>query len=168
MNTLPIRLILAGLFAGLLGLAAAWATDPLPGIDIKLGQNPGGIIAMASSDDRGQLTFYDLPPGTYTVSIADPSKLKGPARLSIVVAGKPPLLSDPITVRPAGGRGRSAVALPVTLGGVPLALVIEPDRTPGAVSYNSTRSNSAKKPGLAPPGVNPKTVITVTVGTNTR
>jgi hypothetical protein len=157
MNTLPVRLTLAGLFAGLLGLAAAWATGPVPGVNINLGQVPGGVIATAAADDQGRVTFYDLPPGTYTVSIADPSKLKAAAVLSIVVAGARPILSDPVPVPPAGAKGRMAG------GGAALALIIPVDRTPGAKSYNSTRSNISQKPGLAPPGANPKTVITVTV-----
>jgi len=57
---------LAGLLLALTGLSLAWANGPVPGVNINLGQNPGGIIATASTDDKGQVTFYDLPPGTYT------------------------------------------------------------------------------------------------------
>lgn len=158
---------LGGLFLALTGLSFAWATDPVPGVNVNLGQVPGGIIATASTDDKGQVTFYDLPPGTYSVSLADPSKLPAAARLSVVAGGRAPVVSDPVAVLPAGAKGRQAAPGPVTVGGRPLALVVEPDRTPGAVNHNSTRSNISKKPGLAPPGTPVRTVISVTVTTDT-
>lgn len=157
---------LAGLLLALTGLSLAWATEPVPGVDVILSQNPGGIVATAATDDKGRVTFYDLPPGTYTVSLAHPSKLPAAVRLSVVAGGKAPVVSDAVPVPPAGARGRQAAPGPVTVGGAPMALVIQPDRTPGAKSYESSRSNVSKKPGLAPPGTPVQTVITVTVSTD--
>lgn len=46
--------------------------DPIPGLDVKLGKNPGGIIATGKTGADGKFVFDNLAPGKYVVSFAQP------------------------------------------------------------------------------------------------
>jgi hypothetical protein len=67
------RTISSVLCSGLLMLAAtssAFASDPVPGIDVKLGTNPGGqLVARQQTDARGSATFANVQAGSYRVSV---------------------------------------------------------------------------------------------------
>lgn len=48
----------------------ALAGDPIPGVDIALEQNPGGIIVgRGETDAKGTVVFPDLKPGNYSAAI---------------------------------------------------------------------------------------------------
>lgn len=45
--------------------------DPIPGVDVKLGKDPGGgIVASSKTDKQGAFHFDKLPAGKYTLVIA--------------------------------------------------------------------------------------------------
>lgn len=68
---------IATLLCGGLLLAAttsAFAGDPVPGLDVKVGKNPGGqVVATSQTNSQGVATFTNVPPGDYRVSVAAPA-----------------------------------------------------------------------------------------------
>ena len=44
----------------------------MPGMQVELRQEDGTVIAKTMSDDVGQLSFPDVPPGRYTVAASRP------------------------------------------------------------------------------------------------
>jgi hypothetical protein len=70
---MTIRAFGALLCGGLLMLAtAAFARDgdPLPGIDVSMEQNPGGIIiATGTTNGSGDYVFTNMPEGNYTLRV---------------------------------------------------------------------------------------------------
>ncbi|MDO9186392.1 MAG: YCF48-related protein [Bacteroidia bacterium] len=47
--------------------------DPIPGVDVKLGKNPGGsIAATANTDSSGHFTFSGVADGNYTIYVDIP------------------------------------------------------------------------------------------------
>jgi hypothetical protein len=46
------------------------AGAPLKGVDVKLGRNPGGIIANRTADNQGKSDFGLLPAGSYYLEFA--------------------------------------------------------------------------------------------------
>jgi subtilisin-like proprotein convertase family protein len=46
--------------------------DPIPGVDVKLGKNPGGMIAFTNTDLGGNYSFGNLSAGNYRVYIDIP------------------------------------------------------------------------------------------------
>lgn len=52
------------------------AGDPIPGVDVKLGKNPGGIVASSRTDSQGNFHFDNLPAGNYELILPGlPSQL---------------------------------------------------------------------------------------------
>ena len=48
---------------------AAFAGEPIPGIDVKLGKNPSGQQSMTSTTEmNGKFTFAGLDPGSYEIT----------------------------------------------------------------------------------------------------
>ena len=48
---------------------AAFATDPIPGVDVHLGKPPGGQVFMtATTETNGKFTFEGLDPGSYEIT----------------------------------------------------------------------------------------------------
>ncbi|MCA1810989.1 MAG: carboxypeptidase-like regulatory domain-containing protein, partial [Halobacteriales archaeon] len=59
--------------------------DPVPGVDVSIEQNPGGIIiAMTQTNGTGYYSFTGLPPGTYRLRIGSAPP---PPRAVAVVSG---------------------------------------------------------------------------------
>ncbi|MES2286375.1 MAG: SdrD B-like domain-containing protein, partial [Bacteroidota bacterium] len=46
--------------------------EPIPGVDIELGKNPGGIIATTQTNGNGQYTFSGVADGNYTIYVDIP------------------------------------------------------------------------------------------------
>ncbi len=46
--------------------------DPIPGVDVKLGKNPGGIAASATTNNLGNYTWKNLAVGNYTIYVDVP------------------------------------------------------------------------------------------------
>jgi len=68
-----LRLLQPSLFAAFcLGVAMpAFAGDPIPGLDVKLGKPGGGGKAIVvKTDENGNFSFDNLAEGTYTVTIS--------------------------------------------------------------------------------------------------
>jgi hypothetical protein len=58
------------LAAMVLSATAAMAIiDPIPGVDIIVKKNPGGLVQMGTTDAKGQVIFKDLAPGSYTLEL---------------------------------------------------------------------------------------------------
>jgi hypothetical protein len=47
--------------------AAMIPGDPIPGLDVKLGKNPGGQLIGSSSNQNGEFEFTNLEAGDYTI-----------------------------------------------------------------------------------------------------
>lgn len=44
--------------------------EPIPGVDVNLGKNPGGsIVASSNTDNQGNFHFDQLPAGNYTLKL---------------------------------------------------------------------------------------------------
>ncbi|MDO9186391.1 MAG: PKD-like domain-containing protein [Bacteroidia bacterium] len=47
--------------------------DPIPGVDVKLGKNPGGsVVATTNTDSSGHFTFSGVADGNYTIYVDIP------------------------------------------------------------------------------------------------
>lgn len=52
------------------------AGSNIPGVDVKLGKNPGGSKMNVKTDANGEFQFRNLQPGNYDLCVADePCKL---------------------------------------------------------------------------------------------
>lgn len=65
----PAALALAVGLAGW-GAAALATNDPIPGVDIEVKKNPGGIVVSAPTNKDGTYQLTGLAPGKYDFSIA--------------------------------------------------------------------------------------------------
>ena len=45
------------------------AGEPIPGVDVNLGKNPGGIVASSKTDNQGNFHFDKLPAGNYQLKL---------------------------------------------------------------------------------------------------
>jgi hypothetical protein len=64
--------IITAVFLGLMAGSAS-AGDPLPGIDVKIGKNPGGaIVAKTTTNKAGKFVFDNLAAGQYVLSVDAP------------------------------------------------------------------------------------------------
>lgn len=49
--------------------SASMAGAPIPDVDVKLGKNPGGIVASSRTDNQGNFHFDKLPAGEYKLPV---------------------------------------------------------------------------------------------------
>src|SRR6185437_15813088 len=78
MKTTVILAALAS-FAMSLSSTAVFAAqgDPIDGVDVNLGKNPGGSrVASGVTDERGNVRFDNLAPGDYVIVIDGPTLAK--------------------------------------------------------------------------------------------
>jgi len=74
--------------------SAALAGDPIPGINVGSGGNPGGqIAAVATTDKAGRFSMRIMEPGSYTVRFTCPAKGACPAFRATVSANGAPLMA---------------------------------------------------------------------------
>ena len=50
--------------------ANAFAGEPIPGVNVGSGKNPGGIISKAATDNNGKFSFSNLEEGKYDITIS--------------------------------------------------------------------------------------------------
>lgn len=106
-----LRVIVLGL---LFASTLAFAGEPIPGVDVNLGKNPGGSIAIVGvSDAKGQFVVVVKEPGQYRVSTSRKRDKPGPAyQLTLKATGTTLKESGPLTFDFTVGRE------PVTLRGM--------------------------------------------------
>jgi hypothetical protein len=88
--------LLCGGFLLLAVPALAAQGDPLPGIDVSMEQNPGGIIIHARTNGQGVAVFGNVPPGNYTVK-------QGGHVIKTITINKAGPVSVPVTQGAGGG-----------------------------------------------------------------
>ena len=82
---------------------------PIAGTEVGLEHDPSNeIVAKATTDREGNVTFGNLKPGRYRVVLTDKSKLTVPARVTISGTAAAPRVSEPIA---EGQYGSKAYAL---------------------------------------------------------
>jgi hypothetical protein len=74
--------------------AARAANEPIPGVDIIVKKNPGGIVATAHADKVGRFTLRLTEPGDYTVTTSGHRKSTCAARSPSIRAPGHPLKPD--------------------------------------------------------------------------
>lgn len=86
------------------GASSAFAADvPIPGIDIIIKANPGGInIAASTTDAKGEFKIKLLAPGRYTIVLRskDPEVAKaqsGPWNVTLLPVSRDPTPAKPVT-----------------------------------------------------------------------
>jgi len=93
--------------------SVVYAGEPIPGVDVKLGKNPGGSISVVgTSDAKGKFIVVIKEPGQYWVSVARKAGKPTPDQLSITASGTTLKKTGPITYDFTVGRE------PVTLRGM--------------------------------------------------
>ena len=66
-----VRAALAALALSFSMTAAMAASDPIPGVDIIVRKNPGGLaVVVATTDAKGKFSARIAEPGNYTLSTA--------------------------------------------------------------------------------------------------
>jgi hypothetical protein len=70
---------------------------PLEGVDMKLGKNPGGILAgMATTDGAGNFDFGVLPKGSYSLTLTLRGNAKHGSVLRAVELGAQPEMAPAV------------------------------------------------------------------------
>jgi hypothetical protein len=55
----------------------AFAGDPIPGLDVKLGKNPGGaLVTSGTTGQNGEVVFTGLRPGESFILTLDPAQVE--------------------------------------------------------------------------------------------
>ena len=133
-----------------LGLAApAFASDPVPGVNVNLGQVPGGrIAATAATDAAGTVSFFNVPEGRYQVFVGN-CKLTKPAVLTITSGRDAPITSDPVPVDRTPCGTTTSRGFAGSTGGGAMTLII-PANT-GTPAGATAKAISGKAPRDAKP-----------------
>lgn len=78
--------------------------EPLSGTPVGLEGDPGSLLAgTGRTDANGNVTIGNLAPGRYFVFLADPSSLRGAARVRVTMAGAAGPLSGALFRDSSGG-----------------------------------------------------------------
>ncbi len=106
----------------------AFAIDnPIPGVDIVVKKNPGGIVvAKTQTDAKGQVVLKDLLPGSYTVD------LEGKSLVAASTKGRPPVATASPKTTTADGKSRVAVADANNDGAAPVIAIIATNLLPAS------------------------------------
>lgn len=114
--------LIAALCLLLFAAAPAWAGDPIPGIDIGLGQSPGGLTFTGKSGAEGTVNFPNLPAATYEVYIPYGQRLPSAIVVGVKVGNGEIVWSDPIDTTAPATRSKRGYA--VSKGGDALAYIV--------------------------------------------
>ena len=88
---------------------AQTTVKPIAGTEVGLEHDPSNeMVAKATTDPEGNVTFSNLKPGRYRVVLTGKSKLTAPARITISGTAAAPRVSEPIA---EGQYGSKAYAL---------------------------------------------------------
>lgn len=155
--TRKITLFAAALGAVLaIAAAPAFATDPLPGVDVSLGQVPGGIVASGPTSSSGTVAFFNLPEGRYQISL-DTAKIRVPAVMTVQAGRDAAVACTAIAPARRGASGAAAAGLCSSGSGGAMTFVIAPG--PGTAKGAKPKAAS----GQAPRDANPLSTIVVTL-----
>jgi hypothetical protein len=107
----------------------AFASDPIPGVDVKLGKNPGGMLVQTKTDAQGTFKLGQLTPGAYTIELqsfswgvsngkVDPNAKAAAHAILVIIkqsSSETPVVSSQQTVSP-GQSIRIPFTIPDTKG----------------------------------------------------
>ncbi len=109
--------------------------EPVPGVEVGLGQDPGGLRVSGRTDRSGVTTFVNLAPGRYQPVLPQPGQITQPLVLVVQVQGREPIVSDPILPAPAeakksnqgyiSAKGGGALVLDVPAGSPPIRVWVQ-------------------------------------------
>lgn len=113
----------------------AMAGEPVPGVNVGLGQKPAGLVVSGRADRSGVTTFTNLAPGQYQPVLPQPDQVTQPLVLVVEVQGREPVVSDPILPEPAEAKkssqgyivanGGGALILDVPAGSPPIRVWVQ-------------------------------------------
>jgi len=93
----------------LLVVGAASAGAPLKGIDVKLGKNPGGMVASRMTDSAGAFSFGVVAKGRYRLTFSFPrGAASGTAEVTVTGAAGGPLDAKIVIPEPGTTAARAA------------------------------------------------------------
>lgn len=126
MMTVSRRRALA-VIAGGAGLAAlpgpAFAADPVPGVNVGLGQNPGSLTVTGVTGRNGVVVLRPRAAGTYEVYLPNPEQITVVCELVIQQPGREVVTSDHFGPAPAKTSARGYVG--AKKGGAEWNLIVE-------------------------------------------
>ena len=133
--------VLAAVFLGLVEGGALATNEPIPGIDIIVKKNPGGIVTHATTDKAGKFSFNNLAVGTYELQVTVPQtkSTTNTSRSNIKKPGR--------TVQ----NGSEVFDVAVTAGtGQPAPVTIVIAKEGGKITGAVTGGGETKEPGVNP------------------
>jgi hypothetical protein len=129
MMTVSRRRALA-VIAGGAGLAAlpgvAMAADPIPGVNVNLGQKPGGLTVSGVTGRNGDVVLTPRAAGTYEVYLPKPEQITRVCELVIHQPGREVVTTESFGPAPAKTTARGYVG--AKKGGALAFIVQQPPR----------------------------------------